>query len=127
MKEVLVDTSVWVDHFRHGNESLTDLLSLDMAMTHPMIVTELACGTPPAPRARTLADIATLPHARQASLTEVRELIEREQLFGLGCGLVDLTLLASTMLTTGARLWTLDQRLRILAGRFEIAYLPTRH
>ena len=96
-------------------------------MTHPMIVTELACGTPPVPRARTLADIATLPHARQASLIEVRELIERERLFGLGCGLVDLTLLASTLLTTGARLWTLDQRLRILAERFEFAYLPARH
>ncbi len=96
-------------------------------MTHPMVVTELACGTPPSPRARTLADIGTLPHARQASLTEVRDLIEREQLFGLGCGLVDLTLLASTMLTTGARLWTLDQRQRLLAERFQIAYLPTRH
>lgn len=127
MNGVLVDTSIWVDHSRRSNESLADLLSLDLAMTHPMIVTELACGTPPAPRARTLADIATLPHARQANLTEVRELIERERLFGLGCGLVDLTLLASTMLTTGARLWTLDQRLRILAERFEIAYLPTRH
>lgn len=127
MNEVLVDTSVWVDHFRRSNERLADLLSLDMAMTHPMVVTELACGTPPAPRARTLTDIATLPHARQASLTEVRELIERERLFGLGCGLVDLTLLASTMLTTGARLWTLDQRLRILAERFQIAYLPTKH
>lgn len=127
MNEVLVDTSVWVDHFRRGNESLVDLLSLDMAMTHPMVVTELACGTPPAPQARTLADIATLPHARQASLTEVRELLERERLFGLGCGLVDLTLLASTMLTTGARLWTLDQRLRLLAERFQIAYLPTTH
>jgi hypothetical protein len=75
-----------------------------MAMTHSMIVTELACGTPPAPRTRTLADIATLPNTRQASLTEVRKLIERERLFGLGCGLVDLTLLAWTMLTTGARL-----------------------
>lgn len=127
MNEVLVDTSVWVDHFRHGNESLAYLLSLDMAMTHPMVVTELACGTPPAPRARTLADIGMLTSARQASLLEVRELIERERLFGLGCGLVDLALLASTMLTTGARLWTLDQRLRLLAERFQIAYLPTRH
>jgi predicted nucleic acid-binding protein len=127
MNEVLVDTSVWVDHFRHTNESLVDLLLLDMAVTHPMVVTELACGTPPAPRGRTLADIATLPHSRQASLTEVRELIEREQLFGLGCGLVDLTLLASTMLTTGARLWTLDQRLRRLAERFRVAYLPAKH
>jgi predicted nucleic acid-binding protein len=127
MNEVLVDTSVWVDHFRRNNESLVDLLSLDMAMTHPMVVTELACGTPPAPRGRTLADIAALPQSRQASLVEVRELIEREQLFGLGCGLVDLTLLASAMLTTGARLWTLDQRLRRLAERFQVAYLPTRH
>jgi predicted nucleic acid-binding protein len=127
MNEVLVDTSVWVDHFRRSNETLVDLLSLDMAMTHPMVVTELACGTPPSPRARTLADIGTLLHAKQASLMEVRELIERERLFGLGCGLVDLTLLASTMLTTGARLWTLDQRLRLLAERFRIAYLPIKH
>jgi predicted nucleic acid-binding protein len=127
MNEVLVDTSVWVDHFRHTNESLVDLLSVDMAITHPMVVTELACGTPPAPRGRTLADIATLPQSQQASLTEVRELIEREQLFGLGCGLVDLTLLASTMLTAGARLWTLDQRLGRLAERFQVAYLPAKH
>lgn len=127
MNEVLVDTSVWVDHFRHANESLIDLLSLDMAMTHPMVVAELACGTPPEPRERTLADIATLPQSRQASLAEVRALIEREKLFGLGCGLVDLTLLASAMLTTGARLWTLDRRLRRLAERFQVAYLPAEH
>lgn len=127
MNDVLVDTSVWVDHFRHVNASLVDLLSLDLAMTHPMVVTELACGTPPALRERTLADIAALPQSRQASLAEVRELIEREKLFGLGCGLVDLTLLGSAMLTTGARLWTLDQRLRRLAERFQVAYLPARH
>lgn len=90
---VLVDTSVWVDHFRRRNEALVNLLTLDLALTHPMIVAELACGTPPAPRERTLTDIAALPQTRQASLDEVRELIEREQLFGLGCGLVDLTVL----------------------------------
>ncbi|MDT1843051.1 PIN domain nuclease, partial [Acinetobacter baumannii] len=33
MNEVLVDTSVWVDHFRRGNENLIDLLSLDVAIT----------------------------------------------------------------------------------------------
>lgn len=124
---VLVDTSVWVDHFRRRNEALANLLTLDLALTHPMIVTELACGTPPAPRSRTLADIATLPQTRQASLTEVRELIGREQLFGLGCGLVDLTLLASALLTPGAELWTQDKRLVQLAQRFRIAYEPARH
>lgn len=45
-----------------------------------MVVTELACGTPPAPRKRTLTDIALLPLTRQATLNEVRELVEREKL-----------------------------------------------
>lgn len=122
MNGVLVDTSVWVDHFRRHNDILANLLTLDMALTHPMVITELACGTPPAPRARTLADIAVLPQTRQATLSEVRELIERERLYGLGCGLVDLTLLASTLLTPTSQLWTKDDRLRKLAERFDIAY-----
>lgn len=124
---VLVDTSVWVDHFRRRNDDLVNLLTLDLALTHPMIVTELACGTPPVPRARTLGDIATLQQARQAKLNEVRELIEREQLFGLGCGLVDLALLTSALLTPGCQLWTQDKRLMQLATRFGIAYQPARH
>jgi hypothetical protein len=74
-----------------------------------------------------LSDIATLPQARQASLNEVRDLIEREQLYGLGCGLVDLALLASTLLTPGSRLWTRDSRLAELAERFAVAYSPVRH
>lgn len=121
---VLVDTSVWVDHFRNRNEDLVGLLTRDFVLSHPLIVTELACGTPSAPRSRTLADIATLPQVRQATLDEVRGFIEREKLYGLGCGVVDLALLASTMLTPGARLWSLDRRLAQLAQRFAIAYLP---
>ena len=124
MNGVLVDTSVWVDHFRNRNENLVSLLTLDLALSHPLIVTELACGTPPAPRSRTLTDIATLPQARQATLDEVRGFIEREKLYGLGCGVVDLALLASTLLTPGSRLWSLDRRLGELAQRFDIAFLP---
>lgn len=124
MKSVLVDTSVWVDHFRNRNENLVSLLTLDLALFHPLIVTELACGTPPAPRSRTLADIATLPQARQATLDEVRSFIEREKLYGLGCGVVDLALLASTLLTPGSRLWSLDRRLAELAQRFDVAFRP---
>lgn len=122
MNGVLVDTSVWVDHFRNRNENLVSLLTLDLALSHPLIVTELACGTPPAPRSRTLTDIATLPQARQATLDEVRDFIEREKLYGLGCGVVDLALLASTLLTPGSRLWSLDRRLVELAQRFDVAF-----
>lgn len=126
MNAVLVDTSVWVDHFRIRNEDLVSLLTLDLVLSHPLIVTELACGTPPAPRSRTLADIATLPQARQATLDEVRSFIEREQLYGLGCGVVDLALLAATLLTPGSRLWSLDKRPALLAQRFGVAFRPAR-
>jgi len=123
---VLVDTSVWVAHFRERSTPLAELLQRDAVMVHPMVVGELACGTPPS-RAQTLADLQRLQSAQQASLREVMDLVERERLFGLGCGLVDLTLLASTLITPGASLWTLDRRLASLAERFAIAYRPAVH
>jgi predicted nucleic acid-binding protein len=123
---VLVDTSVWVDHFRQRNDALAALLELDQVMVHPLIVGEIACGTPPQ-RHRTLSDLNALQPTRQASVREVMDFIERERLFGLGCGLVDLLLLASILMTPGAELWTLDKRLCGLADRFGVLYQPTRH
>jgi predicted nucleic acid-binding protein len=120
--DVLVDTSVWVDHFRHHNAALVSLMSQDKVLIHPFVLTELACGTPPAPRKRTLADLALLRMARQASQAEVLDFIEREKLYGLGCGLVDITLLASALLTPDAKLWTLDKRLLRLATRLRAAH-----
>lgn len=121
---VLVDTSVWVDHFRNRNDELIQLLNRDLALIHPMILAEIACGTPPAPRWRTLGDLNLLPQSHQASMAEVMAFIENEKLYGLGCGLVDLTLLASTLITPGARLWTLDKRLEALAKRLNTNYQP---
>jgi predicted nucleic acid-binding protein len=119
---VLVDTSVWAGHFRHRNTTLTKLLLSDRVLTHPMVVAELACGKPPSPRAQTLSDIGLLEQANQASIAEVRILIEQEKLYVLGCGLMDITLLASTLITPGAVLWTFDKRLAKLAERFNIHY-----
>lgn len=119
---VLIDTSVWVSHFRNRNDVLVALLEREMVLTHPMVVAELACGTPPAPRTQTLHDIDLLSPCDHASLTEVRDFIERERLYGLGCGLVDVVLLASVRLTQGASLWTLDKPLESLAKRFAVAY-----
>lgn len=124
---VLVDTSVWVDHFRRRNDRLVELIVMDRALTHPLIIGELACGTPPAPRLRTLADIALLQPITPASVPETMDFIEREKLYGLGCGWVDMTLLASTLITPGAILWTLDKRLATLAERFEVALQTPFH
>lgn len=95
-------------------------------MVHPLIVGEIACGTPPQ-RNRTLLDLNALQPTRQASVQEVMDFIEHERLFGLGCGLVDLLLLASTLMTPDAELWTLDKRLGALASRFGVMHRPTEH
>ena len=126
MKGVLVDTSVWVDHFRHRNDVLADLLELDLVMAHPLVLGEIACGTPPN-RVQTLADLDRLQQPQQASVREAMAFVERERLFGLGCGLVDMLLLASTMMTPGAELWTLDKRLCALAERYGVMHRPTLH
>ena len=126
MSRVLVDTSIWVDHFRRRNKNLSDLLEADSVLMHPMILGELACGTPPA-RAQTLADLDMLQLSQQSSVQEVMNFVDREKLFGLGCGLVDMMLLASTLMTPGTELWTLDKRLLALAERFDVMYRPKLH
>lgn len=119
---VLVDTSVWVRYFKMADSHLQYLLLADMVMTHPMIVLELTCGTPPQPRLHTLQDIASLNTAVSVTFEELAQWIESQHLYGLGCGLVDLSLLASARLTPNTRLWTLDKRLYQLAVRFNVAY-----
>lgn len=126
MSLVLVDTSVWVDHFRCSNPGLVSLLAQDGVLGHPWVLGELACGTPPR-RTETLADLASLQQAQSASTSELLAFVEREQLCGLGCGWVDLQLLAATCLTEGVRLWTHDLRLDALAQRFGRSYHTRPH
>ncbi|MEP7295692.1 MAG: VapC toxin family PIN domain ribonuclease [Burkholderiales bacterium] len=123
---VLIDTSVWVDHFRHRNAVLTDLLERDRALAHPLVLGEIACGTPPN-RVQTLADLDRLQQTQQASMREAMAFIDHEGLFGLGCGLVEMLLLASTLLTPGVELWTLDKHLGALADRFGVMHRPDQH
>lgn len=123
---VLIDTSVWVAHFRQRNAALVALLTADQVLIHPMVLGELACGTPPE-RTRTLSDLGLLQATQQASLREVMAFVDREHLYGLGCGLVDMSLLASTLLTPGATLWTLDKRLAELATRYKVAHQAPLH
>ena len=58
---------------------------------------------------------------------EVRELVERHELFGADIGYVDAQLLAATMLSTDATLWTRDRRLHPPAQRLGLAYAPETH
>ena len=122
MAAVLADSSVWVAHFRKSNRLLQSLLATDQVLCHPLILLELACGTPPAPRERTLGDLKMLQQSVVATTEEMLELVEREQLEDLGCGAVDMSLLASVLLTSDTLLWTVDKNLDALSTRMGVAF-----
>jgi predicted nucleic acid-binding protein len=124
---ILADTSVWVAHFRSASPVLQSLLAMDQVLCHPLIVLELACGTPPAPRERTLGDLKKLQQAVVATTDEILALIEKEQLQDSGCGAVDLALLASVLLTPDMLLWTIDKNLAALAARMGVAFTAPSH
>lgn len=119
---VLADTSIWVAHFRTANATLQNLLINDQVLCHPLVLIELACGTPPAPRERTLAELKKLQQAAIASTDEVLSLVESHRCYDAGCGVIDVALLASVLLTPDTRLWTLDKDLFALATRLHVAF-----
>ena len=107
---ILVDTAVWVDHLRNGNDTLAELLLKDEVACHPMVIGELACGNLKR-RKELLALLHALPTIERVSDDEILFFIEQHHLSGLGLGLVDIHLLASCAISHTA-LWTLDSRLQ---------------
>ncbi len=120
---ILVDTSVWVDHFRGSDPELAGLLGAGRVLMHPFVKGELALGNLRA-RQTVLTDLSDLPQAKIAEDAEVLHLIGRDGLFGSGIGYVDAHLLASARLTIGASLWTHDKRLKAIAAQLDLAFTP---
>ena len=117
---VLVDTSVWVAHFRAGDTRLISLLEEGKVVCHPFIIGELACGNL-ANRKEILGLLQALPQAIIADHEEVMRFVELHRLMGIGLGYVDVHLLASARLSL-APLWTLDVKLRDAAEKLGIAF-----
>lgn len=117
---ILVDTSVWVDHLRSGDETLSALLDGGQVLCHPYVIAELALGHLK-PRDAILGLLAELPAAQVSSNDELLRFIGQNSLAGLGIGYVDAHLLAATRLTPSASLWTRDKRLHMVAIRLQLA------
>jgi len=106
---ILVDTSVWVSHLRHGNPRLADLLEEGGVLVHPFVIGELACGNLKN-RTEILSLLRSLPLTAIAEHEEIMLFIKRNGLMGQGLGYVDAHLLAAAVLS-GVRLWTDDRSL----------------
>jgi predicted nucleic acid-binding protein len=108
---ILADTSIWIDHFRSGNEQMRKHLNEGQIVIHPAIIAELALGSL-RERTKTLALLDVLPQVQVAHLSELRRMIEARRLYSMGIGLTDAHLIASVFINPSTLLWTRDRRLR---------------
>jgi len=123
---ILIDTSVWIAHFRKHDADLERLLSKKWAILHSAVLGELVCGNLPV-RFETLHWLRRLPVATVVDAEEVVEFVERRQLYGKGLGWTDMNLLASALISD-LDLWTLDTRVRQVAVQLRVGiYSPTVH
>jgi predicted nucleic acid-binding protein len=117
---ILVDTSVWVDHLRRGDQALGRALEEGEVLVHPFVIGELACGNM-RNRSEVLRLLEDLPRAREATHEEVMAMVDARRLMGVGIGYVDAHLLAAAALTPLTSLWTRDARLSRAARRLGLS------
>ena len=122
---ILVDTSVWIDHLRHGEPELAAALQQSQIMVHTFVLGELACGNLKA-RFQVLSLLESLPAATMATDVEVRAFIDQQALMGRGIGYIDAHLCASARLS-GVQLWTRDKRLHAMASELGWAHQEVTH
>ena len=107
---VLVDTSIWIDHFHAPEPSLLGFLRDNLVGCHRAVIEELALGSIKQ-RDRVLVLLENLQGFPVLTPEELMVLVDGRQLWGRGLSAADVHLLGSVMLVSGARLWTRDKRL----------------
>ncbi len=117
---VLVDTSIWIDHFRRKDARLTALLENAQVLTHPFVIGELACGNL-SRRLEVLGFLKALPAAPVMQHEEALSLLNARDLQGRGLEWIDMHLLASAQLAR-VPFWCRDKRLAAVASELSLAF-----
>jgi predicted nucleic acid-binding protein len=112
---ILVDTSIWIEHLRRGDERLARILEQGQVLSHPYVISELALGSL-RNRERILGALQDLPQTSVPTDDEVLRFVEQNALYDVGIGYIDVHLLAAVRLSPGTTLWTGDKRL-LAAGK----------
>jgi predicted nucleic acid-binding protein len=116
---ILVDTSIWADHFRRPEPALIELLRLGQVVTHEFVIGELAVGSLRDWDA-TIEALDALPRIRAAGEHAWRDTVRRHRLAGSGLGFVDCHLVAALGAAPDTRLWTRDRKLSDVAERLSM-------
>ena len=112
---ILVDTSVWIDHFRVSIPGLVEDLQAAVVVTHPFVIGELALGHL-RNRTEILGLLANLPALDISNQDAVLRFIDDQRLAGTGIGWVDAHLLYASAIG-GASIFTRDTKLHKQAVR----------
>ena len=110
MTKVLVDSSVWISHFKKTDATLIGLLENDLVLTHALVLQELYLGRPKGKEFifNLLGKLTTLP---TLSTPEIFVFIEKRRLVGQGVGIVDTHLLGAAFFAQ-AEIYTHDKNLK---------------
>ena len=119
---IIVDSSIWIDHFRRPNPLLIESAIGGLLLQHPLVTLELALGLIPE-REATLYKLRRLPRPTMVEGERLLEFIEVSKLAGTGIGPIDVSILASAVRTEHAKLWTRDKRLGVQAEHFGVDYV----
>jgi predicted nucleic acid-binding protein len=117
---ILVDTSVWIDHFRRRLPALVRLLEDGEVVLHPFIVGEVALGHLKG-RSNTVALLGELPSLAAADHAQALDFAGRHGLAGSGIGWVAAHLLCAAS-AGGVPIWTHDRNLRKQAARMGLLH-----
>ena len=118
---IVIDTSIWVDHFKREDDALKALIADGVAMLHPFVLGELLLGGLPV-RSEVTQLLRELAPAPLGTPEEAAALIEWGKLAGTGVGYVDSHLLLSARLIDNGMVLTSDKRLHDQATRLGVAY-----
>lgn len=105
----LVDTSVWVTHFKKKDLKLISLLENGRVVTHPYVLGELYLGKPKN-KNEVIKYVELLPRLEMLDIKELKVFIEEFSLNHKGLGFVDVSLLASAF-KEQVNIYTLDKKL----------------
>ena len=117
---ILVDTSVWIDHFHRTEPRLQACLQAGQVWTHAVVIGELAAGRLKQ-RADILRHLQKLERAEEIDLDEGLHFLDAHSLAGRGLSWSDVQLLAAARID-GLRLWTRDRALRKAATELDLIH-----
>jgi predicted nucleic acid-binding protein len=120
---ILLDTSIWIEHFRQGIEVAGQLAARADIYMHPYVLMEISLGSLP-DRRMTLRFLRRLLPPVLATSEDLAAFIEEQRLYSSGLSFVDVHLLASARLTEDCLLWTRDRRLAEAALRLGVLTDP---